>query len=374
MVTIKEVKTKKEIKDFIEFPLNLYKGNPYYVPELYGDLKKLFNSKNIYNDQCDSVYYVAYRDGKPVGRIHGIIQKVSNEIRNEKRTRFTRFDVIDDQEVSDALFEAVEKWGKAQGMTEIVGPLGMSDLEREGLLIEGFDKIATFEEAYNYEYYKKLIENHGFVKEVDWVERQLRASKDAEKEIERITRISQYMLEKLGLHIVKATNINKFIKKYADDLFDVLDITYKDIYGTVPFTDAMKKSMIANFKLIIKPEFVSVICDKNDKIVCFGLGFPSIGEPIQKSGGRLYPHTIVKLLHRINHPKVLDLGLIGVLPEYKMKGVSSALIAEIHRYLSSGIEYAETNLNLETNDHIQNQWKTFDAVLHKRRRCFVKQI
>lgn len=372
MVEIREVKTKKEIKEFINFPLNLYKGNDCFVPPLYGDEKKLFKKDNVYSDQCETIYYNAYKDGKIVGRISGILQKASNIKWKQKRVRFTRFDSIDDAEVAKALFDAVEKWAKEKGMEEIVGPLGFSDLEREGLLIDGFDQLSTFEEQYNYPYYQKLIEDCGYTKEVDWLERKVCAPEVID---ERMGRISALMMKKHKLHFGTAKNTKQFLKKYGDAFFEILDTTYADIYQTVPFTDKMKKMMISNFKLIIDIKYVSVICDENEKVVCFGLAFPSIARAVQKSGGRLTIPTIFRVLKALRHPKILDLGLVGILPEYAQKGISSSLFYYVMLLLkNSGIEYAETNLNLEDNINIQNQWKTFDTVIHKRRRSFIKKI
>lgn len=372
MIIIKEVKTKKEKREFLNFPLRLYKGNSCFVPPLYSDEKKIFDKNYMYLDQAEAVYFLAYLDGKVVGRISGIIQHASNEKNNEKRVRFTRFDSIDNQLVSDSLFKAVEAWAKDKGMDTIVGPLGFSDLEREGLLIEGFDQLSTYEEQYNYDYYQKLIENYGFEKEVDWTERKLYAPKEIDPRLEKI---SNMMLRKYKLHFGEAKNTRQFIKKYADKFFDIIDETYVDIYGSVPFTDSMRKMMINNFKLIVDVKHVAVIVDENDRVVCFGICFPSIARAVQKSNGHYTPLALIRLLKAIKKPKVLDLGLIGVLPEYQMKGISTSILSEVMKMLSSGdIEYAETNLNLETNNSIQNQWKSFDSVLHKRRRAFVKKI
>ena len=250
--------------------------------------------------------------------------------------------------------------------------MGFSDLEREGLLIEGFNYLATFEEQYNYDYYQRLIENCGYAKEVDWVGFQLRAPKEQN---DRLERLSGLMMKKYNLHIGPAKNTKDFIKRYSDGFFEILDSTYVDIYGTVPFTDGMKKMMIDNFKLIIDVENVMVILDENDRIVCFGILFPSIAKAVQKSGGRLTVPTLFRLLKAIKHPKVFDLGLIGVLPEYARKGISSLLIAKVIKSMrEQNIEHAETNLNLETNSNIINQWKSFDTTQHKRHRCFVKKI
>ena len=373
MIEVREVKTRKEIKQFIEFPLNLYKDNEFFVPPLYGDELKMFKPNYMYYDQAEAVFYNAYRDGVMVGRIQGILQRVANEKWKQKRVRFTRFDAIDDQEVANALFGAVEAWAKSKGMTEVVGPLNFSDLDREGLLIEGFDQLSTFEEQYNYPYYQKLIENLGYVKEVDWVERKLFVPKEPN---DRLRRLGDLMLKRYNLHFGTAKNTNQFIKKYADQIFEILDKTYEHIYGSVPFTKGMKDMMISNFKLIIDMRYVAVILDENENIVCFGICFPGIAKAVQKSGGRLTLPAIFRLLKTIKHPDVIDLGLVGVLPEYAMKGVSAAMFAGLMDMLVKNphLTHAETNLNLEDNANIINQWKNFDNVLHKRRRSFVKKI
>lgn len=373
MIKVLEVKTKKQIKQFVDFPIKLYKDCPYFVPPLYGDEMAMFKKNYHYYEQAESIFFNAYDENdKMVGRIQAILQKASNEKWNQKRVRFTRFDSIDDQEVANALFKAVEDWAKSKQMEEVVGPLGFSDLEREGLLIEGFNEMSTFEEQYNYDYYQKLIEHNGYQKEIDWVERQLRAPKEKD---ERYEKISQMMIKKYNLHYGEAKDVNEFLKKYASGFFDILDITYDKLYGTVPFTESMKKNLISSFKLIVKVENVEVIVDENERIVAFALGFPSLSNALSGTNGKLTPKTLLKLLKAINKPKSIDLGLIGVLPEYANKGISSAFIAVIMDWLCSGkYEYAETNLNLEDNISVQNQWKAFDSRLHKRRRSFIKKI
>lgn len=372
MLEIREVKSKKEQKDFLNFPLNLYKNNEYFVPPLYIDEKKIFKKNYVYYDQSEAIYYNAYMDGKIVGRISGIIQNAANEKYNEKKVRFTRFDSINDQEVANALFSTVEKWAKEKGMDTIVGPLGFSDLEREGLLIEGFDQLSTFEEQYNYDYYQDLISNYGFEKDVDWFERKLYYPKQVD---DRLKKLSSLMMKRYNLKFGEAKNTREFIRKYADKFFDIIDKTYVDIYGSVPFTEGMRKMMIDNFKLIVKVKYVAVIVDENDNVVCFGICFPSIAKAIQKSRGHLSPAGIIRVLKAINKPKVIDLGLIGVLPEYAKRGVSSAIIANILEMLEDkNIDHVETNLTLEDNINIQNQWKSFDCELHKKRRCYIKKI
>ena len=372
MIRVEEVKTKKQQKEFLDFPLKLYKNNPYFVPPLYGDEKKMFRSDYVYNDTCESVFFLAYEGERVVGRIQGIIQRASNEKTGEARCRFTRFDALDDPKISAELFGALEKWALAKGMDTMCGPLGYSDLEREGLLIEGFDQLSTFEEQYNAEYYQHHIEALGYEKEVDWFESMLRAPKEDDGTLKKM---ADFIMQRYHLHFGPAKNVNDFLKKYTNGFFELLDVGYDKLYGTVPFTDGMKKMMVDNFKLIIDLKYVAVILDENDKLVCLGLCFPSIAKAVQKSGGRLTPGAIVRLLKAIKKPSVLDLGLIAVSPEYLNKGVSAVIASELVRMLNEdGIEYAETNLNLEDNYSIRNMWKRFDETNHKRRRSYVKKL
>ncbi len=373
MIEIREVRTTREKKEFLNLPLDMYKDNPNFVPPLYGDEKKIFSKDYVYNDTCEAVYFNAYRDGKIVGRISGILQKAANEKNSERRIRFTRFDCINDSEVAHALFGALEDWGRNNGMDTVCGPLGFSDMEREGLLIEGFDELSTFEEQYNADYYGALIEDCGYVKEVDWVESKIYAPDS--KEYENLQKMSSFIMERYNLHIGEANNVSDFIKRYADDFFNLLDVGYADLYGTVPFTDGVRKMMISNFRLIIDLRFVVVILDENDRPVCLGLCFPSLSRAIQKSRGHLTPAALVRLLKAKRNPKLIDLGLIAVAPEYLNCGVNVIVCAGLARMLrESGIEYAETNLNLESNYAIQNQWKRFRSVQHKRRRSYVKSL
>ena len=372
MVEIREVKTQKEKHQFLDFVLDLYKNNPYFCPPIYSDEMMMFSNKNIYNDQSESIYFLAYKDNKVVGRIQGILQKASNLKRNEKRIRFTRFDCIDDQEVADKLFEAVENWGREKGMDTICGPLGYSDLDREGLLIEGFDKISTFVEEYNYDYYQKLIENNGYKKEADWLEFKLKAPLEYS---DRIMKISSMMLKRFNLHVVDMNKKKELIHKYKDKFFKIIDETYGELYQTVPFTDVMKDQVVNNFMKIIKKDLVILICDEDENVVCFGICFPLITKALQKSGGHMTLPCLLKIMKTIRKPKVLELGLIGVVPEYANMAVSSNILARLLVYMKkNNIKYAETNLNLEENTKIINEWKKFDHEQHKRRRAFVKKL
>lgn len=372
MIIVQQVRTKKQQKEFLNFPLELYRGNPYFVPPLYGDEKKLFRKDYVYYDTSEAVYFNAYENGKMVGRISGILQFAANEKWGQKQVRFTRFDSIDSQEVANALFGAVEDWALSKGMDTVVGPLGFNDLEREGLLIEGFEELSTFEEQYNYEYYPRLVENCGYAKDVDWVERQLRVPAQIDEKLERV---STLMMKRYKLRYDDSKTTREFLKRYADKFFNVLDETYEKLYGTVPITEGAKKMLMSNFKLLIDKRFVGVIVDENDEVAAFGVCFPSIAEAVQPSGGKLTPAALVRLLKARNHPRVIDLGLIGVVPKFQSKAIASAMIYQTLMMMKNNhIEYAETNLNLEDNNNIQNQWKAFDARLHKRRRSYKKVL
>ena len=374
MIEVKEVRTCRQRREFIDFPNRLYKGNSCYVPPLYMDERKIFRKDYLYYDTCEAVYYNAYKDGKMAGRISGILQKASNEKWGQKRVRFTRFDVIEDFEVAKALLGKVEEWAKEKGMDTVCGPLGFSDLEREGLLIDGFDQMSTFEEQYNAPYYQDFIERLGYGKEVDWIESQIRAPKDPEVMAE-MEKMSNFIMKRYHLYFGPARNVKDFIRKYADGLFEVLDKSYDKIYGTVPFTDGMKKLMIDNFTLIVDLEHVAVILDENDNVVCLGICFPSIAKPLQRTGGRLTPLTLLKVLHAIKHPEVIDLALIGVDPEYLNRGISVVFAYNLAKMLQApGIKYADTNLNLEDNHAILNLWKRLDQKVNKRRRSYTKKI
>jgi len=371
MITIKEVVTKKQQREFLNFPLDLYAGNPNFVPPLYGDEKKIFDKNYAYYESSEAVYYNAYKDGKMAGRISGILQKASNELRKEKRVRFTRFDSIDDTEVSDALFDAVEKWAVEKGMDTICGPLGFSDLEREGLLIEGFNELSTFEEQYNAPYYQKLIEHKGYVKEVDWLEHKIYRP-DQELPFKKMAEV---IMKKNRLHEGSAKNIREFLKKYSDKVFDLIDESYAKIYGTVPLTPRVRKMILANFQLILSTKYIHVVLDENEDVVCFGFCIPSIAKAVQKSKGRLTPMAIVRILKAIRKPEIIELGLIGVSPRHANSGIAVVSLAGFAGLLDQeGIAYAETNLNLEDNTNILNQWKRFKTVQHKRRRSFIKKL
>ena len=370
-VIIKEVRTKKDTKAFIEFPLKLYKGTDGFVPPLYGDERKLLKNGGK-RDVGESVFYLAFKDGRVVGRIEGLIQREYNHIHKTREMRFTRFDAIDDPEVSRALFSAVEEWGRERGMCELVGPLGYSDLDREGLLVFGFDEKSTFEEQYNYEYYEKLVLDAGLTKDADWLEFELRAP---EKRNDMLRRVAERTLELCGLHIAdNSMSKRAYISKYRDGFFDCLDRCYAKLYGTAPISKEMQDELISQFMLIINKKYLVFICDKDERVVAFGLCFPSIADAV-KPNGRLNPITVLKILGAVRNPRTIDLGLIAVDPEYQNTGINAVILNCLCDMLFDyGVERCETNLNLETNTQVISQWKHFKSRNHKRRRAYRKQI
>lgn len=372
MITVREVKTRREQREFLNFPLDLYAGNPLFIPPLYADERKMFKPGFVYSDCCDWICLNAYKDGRMAGRIQGIIQIAANRKNGERRARFSHFDAIDDPAVSKALFDAVEQWAKEKGMDTLCGPLAFSDLEREGLLIEGFDQPQTFEEQYNAPYYQQHIEQLGFRKEVDWFEFRLYAPENDEEDLDKLT---DFIFRRYKLHFGESKNTKDFLNRYKDGIFELLDKSYDNLYGTVPFTDGMKKLMVDNFRLVIDPKYTAVILDENERMVCFGFAIPSLASALSGTRGRYTPRVIWRLLRNIRHPKVIDLCLIGVDPEYMNRGISAAFASAIlHMLRDTDVEYAETNLNLEDNYAILNLWRRFNAVQAKRRRAYVKKL
>ena len=372
MIHIYEVKSRRDVKEFIEFPLRLYKECKYFVPPLYSDERKLVLSGGNTSD-AESVFYLVKKDGKTVGRIQGIIQKNYNRDHNTRQVRFTRFDCVNDPEIAEVLFDAVENWGRERGMTEIVGPLGYTDLDREGLLVEGFDENSTFEEQYNYEYYANLIEGLGYTKDVDWIEYELSMP---EKRNEMLSRVSKRALELSKLHIASTDMPKKdYIAKYRDGFFDCLHECYKHLYGTTEIPKEAQDELISQFMLIVNKEYAIFICDENERVVGFGLCFPGIGEAVKKSGGRMTPLALIRILRAVKNPDVIDLGLVAVRPEYQSAGINAVLIDGMLDILERGdVKRLETNLNLESNTAVQAQWKYFKSRQHKRRRAYIKNI
>ena len=373
-ITIKKVETSKELKQFIRFNYEMYKDNPYSVPDLYDDMLNTFSrDKNAAFEFCEADYFMAYKDGKPVGRVAAIMNNRANETWNKKEVRFGWIDFIDDAEVSDALLKTVEAWGKERGATEIVGPLGFTDFDAEGMLVEGFDQLSTMATIYNHPYYPEHMVKHGYEKDADWVEFKIYipdAIPDKHK------RISEIIMRKYGLKIVKCTS--KDIKKYGQAIFDLMNEAYSQLYGYSALSPKQIKQYIKMFLPILDLRMVTLVVDSGDQVIAAGISMPSLSEALQKAKGRLLPfgwYHLLKVIFMKKYPKVLDLLLVAVKPEYQNKGVNALLFYDlIPVYQNIGFEYAESNPELELNGKVQAQWEYFKTEQHKRRRCFKKNI
>ena len=374
-ITIKRVSSKKELKAFIRFNYELYKGNPYSVPDLYDDMLGTFSpKKNPAFEFCEAEYFLAYKDGKLSGRIAAIINRRANETGKKREVRFGWIDFIDDPEVSAALLGAVEDWGKERGMDTIVGPLGFTDLDAEGMLIEGFDQLSTMATIYNYPYYPKHLERLGYEKEVDWVEFKLTVP---DKMPEKFTRISELIMKRYGLKIVKLTR--KMVKEgnYGQRMFELINEAYTPLYGFSKMTKGQIDQYVNMYLPILDLRMVSVVENAEGEMVAVGISMASLSEALQKAKGKILPFGWWHILKALfwKRPKILDLLLVGVKPEYQSKGVNALLFYDlIPIYQKLGFEYGETNPELEDNRKVQSQWSAFEQVQHKKRRAFKKAL
>lgn len=375
-ITIKKVSTRRELEKFIRFNYRLYKENPCSVPDLFDDMLNTFNKKkNAAFEFCEADYFLALRDGEIVGRVAAIINHKANRTWNKKDVRFGWIDFIDDAEVSEALMRTVEQWGKERGMTHIQGPLGFTDFDAEGMLIEGFDQLSTMSTTYNYPYYSTHIERMGFEKDADWVEYKIYIPDDIP---DKHKRISELIQRKYNLNVVKCTSARTLAKKYGQAIFELMNEAYRPLYGYSALSQRQIDQYIRMYLPIIDLRMVTLITDADDRLIAVGLSMPSLSKALQKSNGRLLPlgwYYLGKTIFLKRYPKILDLLLVAVKPEYQNKGVNALLFSDlIPVYRKLGFEYAESNPELEMNGKVQAQWEYFKTEQHKRRRCFVKEI
>lgn len=374
-VIVREVKSKSEISRFVQFGNDLYKGNPYYCPPLFIDEVNTFDPKsNPALEVCDFVLYLAYRNNEIVGRIAGIVNHRANEAWGVRKCRFGWFDFIDDYEVFRALIEAVAEWGRGRGMQHLNGPVGFTDFDKEGLLIEGFNYNAPMASLYTHPYYIAHYERYGFEKEADWIEYQITPPTEAP---ERMRRISQLVAERCKLHIVKVKNSRELRKRYGYSYFDVLDEAYQKLYNYQPMTPRQKMYYCKMYFPILNFDFVTMVANERDEIVAVGLGMPSLSEALRKCGGKLFPFGWYHLLKalRAKHITDFDLLLIAVRPDYQDKGLTSLIFSEMTPYFTKyGIKRVETTSILETNHKNLANFAEFDHIQHKRRRAYIKEL
>lgn len=378
-IQIKRVETKKDLKRFIEFHYDLYKGNPYDVPNLYSDeVNTLSKNKNAAFDFCEAEYFLALKEGKTVGRVAAIINHKANEKWKKKDVRFGWIDFIDDIEVSRALFEAVEEYGRKKGMDDIVGPLGFTDMDPEGMLTWGFDKLGTMATIYNYEYYPQHMEKlGGWKKDNDYVEYYLVVP---EKSPEKYTKIAEMVEKRYNLHVRKLTKKDIFQGGYGKKLFDLINLTYSDLYGFSELTDRQIDQYVKMYFPLADLNLVTVIEDgnKDNQLAGLGITIPSLSHALQKCRrGRLFPFGWWHLLRAIKFHKTdgVDLLLMGFLPEYRSKGANALLFADlIPRYVNYGFKWGETQVEMESNEGVQSQWGPLDPINHKKRRCYRRSL
>ena len=378
-IQIKRVETKKDLKRFIEFHYDLYKGNPYDVPNLYSDeVNTLSKDKNAAFDFCEAEYFLALKEGKIVGRVAAIINHKANEKWKKKDVRFGWIDFIDDIEVSRALFEAVEEYGRKKGMDDIVGPLGFTDMDPEGMLTWGFDKLGTMATIYNYEYYPQHMEKlGGWEKDNDYVEYYLVVP---EKSPEKYTKIAEMVEKRYNLHVRKLTKKDIFQGGYGKKLFDLINLTYSDLYGFSELTDRQIDQYVKMYFPFADLNLVTVIEDgnKDNQLAGLGITIPSLSHALQKCRrGRLFPFGWWHLLRAIKFHKTdgVDLLLMGFLPEYRSKGANALLFADlIPRYVNYGFKWGETQVEMDSNEGVQSQWGPLDPINHKKRRCYRRSL
>lgn len=375
-VEIKKVTTKAELKKFIRFNYEFYKDNPYSVPDLYDDMLNTFSpQKNAAFEFCEADYFLALRDGKIVGRVAAIINRRANDTWNKHTVRFGWIDFIDDIEVSTALINTVKEWGRERGMTEIEGPLGFTDMDAEGMLIEGFDQLSTMATIYNYPYYPQHMERLGMEKSADWVEMKIYVPDHIP---EKHQRISQIIARKYNLHTRKIKS-KKEIREtgIAHDIFRLINDAYTPLFGYSRMTERQIDQYVKMYVPVLDLRMVSIVENEQNEIVAVGISMASLSRALQKAKGRLLPFGWFHLLKALmwKRPKVLDLLLVAVRPDYQGKGVNALLFTDlIPVYKKLGFEYAESNPELEMNEKVQNQWQYFKTEQHKRRRCFKQPL
>lgn len=371
-IQLKEVTNRRELRKFILFPQSLYRGNSCYVPSLYMDESNTLRwDKNPAFKDCQAKYWLAYREGKIVGRVAAILPGKFYEKWGKRYLRFGWLDFIDDPAVSAALLKAVEDWARAEGMEAVHGPLGFTDLDREGMLVEGFDELGTMATNYNHPYYPRHLEALGYTKDTDWLEYEMTVPTQPD---EKIAKAAELVMKRYQLHVLPAKTKNDFLP-YAHDIFTLLEEAYRHLYGVMPLSQEQVQTYIDQYFGLAIPEYVPLVLDAENKLVAFGVVFPSFSHALQKSHGQLFPLGFVSLLQALKNNERADLYLIGVKDEYLGKGVNAILMNQImNAFIRNGVKKVESNPELETNANVQSQWKYFERRQHKRRRCFIKPL
>ncbi len=374
-IEVREVLTKSELRKFVDYPNQLYRDVPQFVPAFYGDDMADWNKKkNPAFSYCDAKCWLAWRDGEIVGRIGAILSHKANEKWGTNRMRFTQVDFIDDEDVSAALFETVENWAREQGCEQVHGPLGFTDMDREGMLVEGFDRRSMFITYYNHPYYNDHLAALGYVKDVDWIENLITVPPADGQQAKRLARISQHVLKKGNYHKAEVKSRLQY-KPYIEKVFELANRAYSHLYGMVELNEEQVKKYATKFIPLIDPELACFVMDENEKMIAFGVSAPSMAEAMKKSRGRLFPTGWARVLRSLKHNDTVDLFLVAVDPDHQGSGVNAVLMEHVLQGANrKGIKVAETGPMLESNSKIQAQWKLFDLEQHKRRRCYIKDL
>lgn len=373
MIEIKEVKGRRMLKQFIEFPVKLYKDCPYFTPYLYEDeLANLTPGKNPAAKYCEFKLFLAYKDKKIVGRICGIINHFSNEKYHQNRVRFNRIDMIDDIEVTKALIKAVEDFGKEHGLTEINGPLGYSDQDKEGMLTKGFDQMNMFVTFYTHEYYVEHMKQLGFKVDAKWNEYKIIIPKEIDP---RITKMSQFVQKKYKFHLQKIKSKRELKRDVIIEVLKLTNVCYANLYGYVPIDEKQMIHLADQYIPLVNLNYLQLVRDENEKLVAYGLMIPTPVNALKKHKGHLFPLGWIDFLKDLEHSKVLDMLLVAVDPKYQSSGVMAIIFEKaISNAIKNGITHAETGPELEYNENVQTLWKNLETINHKERVCWLKPI
>jgi GNAT superfamily N-acetyltransferase len=371
-IEIRNVTSRKELKKFIWFQLELYKDNPYWCPPLiFDELNTLDKQKNPAFEYCEAEYWLAYRDNKIVGRIAGIINNKANQRWNEKFVRFGWIDFIDYPEVSSRLIETVSEWGRSKGMTGIQGPLGFTDMDPEGMLIEGFEELSSMAAIYNFPYYPDHMARLGFIKGVDWIHFEIEVPPVIP---EKVSRTSAIVREKYHLRTVQAKKAKDLIP-YIVKMLRMLNDAFDELYGYAAINDKQIEMYTKQYSGFLRPEFVSLVVDDKDDIIAFGVTMPDIAHALQKCKGRLFPFGFIHLYRALKKNDSIHMYLVGVRPDYQGKGALALVYSELHKVcLQRGIVKTTTHAQLENNLKAISIWKNYDYRIYLRRRCWEKHF
>jgi hypothetical protein len=372
-IEIRRIEDRKGLKAFIRFPHSIYEGDPNWVPPLdMDDLITLGKDTNPAFEYCEAEYWMAYSDGVAVGRIAGIINRRVIEKWGRKLARFGWIDLVEDFEVARALLGAVEDWARSKGLEGVCGPLGFTDLDREGMLVEGFDRQGTYATNYNRPYYPQYLERLGYAKDVDWIEFRIKTPDEIP---EKVQRVQEIITKRTGVRVYEWKDKRHLVKRYGHQLFELIDEAYSGLYGTCPLTEGQMNYYIKTYLSFVDSRFTKVIVDPEGRLVGFGISMPSLSRAAQKAGGRLLPLGWLHFLLALRKPEVIDMYLVAIKKEYQERGVLALIMNALNRSaIDSGVKFSESNPELETNFQVHGVWKGYEKEQHKRRRVFAKKI